>query len=70
MTPAEIRAARKSLGLTQAQLAALLETDPRQLRAMESAPDTATHRKPPPRAVRLIRAYLAGWTPEDWPVGK
>lgn len=63
----EIRKARVRLGLTQAQLAYLLDTDPQSVRRWEMAPDATTHRKVPVRAMRLIRAYLSGYRPEDWP---
>lgn len=68
MTFAEIRAAREVLGLTRAQLARLLETDPSSVARWET--DTAsnrTARKPPPRAVALLKAYLAGYRPAHWP---
>jgi DNA-binding transcriptional regulator YiaG len=68
MTPDQLKQARQSLGLTQSQLAAMLDTDPRAVRAMESDPSTSKHRKPAPRMVRLLRAYLAGYRPDDWPV--
>lgn len=68
MTPDQIKAARHTLGLTGAQLAQMLDTDPRSVRAMESPPETRQHRKPAPRMVRLIEAYLAGYRPRDWPV--
>lgn len=67
MSPDELRAARRRLGLTQSQLARLLDTDPRAVRAMESAPTTSKHRTPAPRMVRLLIAYLDGYRPPDWP---
>lgn len=67
MTPSEIRRAREELGLTQAQLAAMLETDAQTVRRMELAPDKSTHRAPAGRMVRLLRAYLSGYRPDDWP---
>ena len=33
----------------------------------EMAPDHSTATPPPTRVVRLIRAYLAGYRPDDWP---
>jgi DNA-binding transcriptional regulator YiaG len=68
MTPAQIKQARQSLGLTQSQLAAMLDTDPRAVRAMESDPATSKHRTPAPRMVRLLTAYLRGYRPDDWPL--
>ena len=67
MTPAEIKQARQSLGLSVAQLAALLDTDPQTIRRMEQSERANTFRKPAPRMVRLIHAYLAGHRPDDWP---
>lgn len=67
MTPAEIRAARLALGLSQGQLGALLDTDAGTVRRMEMDPGAATWRKPAPRMVRLLQAYLDGYRPADWP---
>ena len=67
MTAAELKQARQSLCLSTAQLAALLDTDPQTIRRMEQRPDARTFRKPAPRMVRLIRAYLDGHRPADWP---
>ena len=66
MTPSEIREAREQLGLSVAQLAALLETDPQTVRRMEMTESANTHRKPAARMTRLIRAYLEGYRPSDW----
>jgi DNA-binding transcriptional regulator YiaG len=70
MTPDKIRQARIKLGLTQAQMAEMLETDAQSIRRWEMQPDAATHRKIPVRAERLIMAYLSGYRPEDWPKTK
>jgi DNA-binding transcriptional regulator YiaG len=67
MTHTEIRAARLALGLTQAELAKMLNVEARTVRRMESDPAHSTHRKPAVRMVRLIRAYLDGHRPVDWP---
>lgn len=67
MTPAEIKQARSDLGLSCAQLAALIDTDPQTIRRMEQGSTAKTFRTPAPRMVRLIRAYLAGYRPDDWP---
>ena len=66
MTPAQIREARLSLGLTQSQLGAMLDTDGQTIRRMEME-GTSTARLPAVRMVRLIRAYLDGYRPDDWP---
>ncbi|RJL06029.1 helix-turn-helix domain-containing protein [Paracoccus aestuarii] len=69
MTPTELKQARQSLGLSTAQLAALLDTDPQTIRRMEQSESASTFRTPAPRMVRLIRAYLDGYRPTDWPKG-
>lgn len=63
-----IRAAREQLGLTRAQLGALLEVDAQTVQRMEMPPDRATHRKPASRMLLLIEAYLRGYRPPDWPL--
>ena len=67
MTPEEIKEARQKLGLSSHQLASLLETDPQTIRRMEQSETANTFRKPAPRMVRLLRAYLDGYRPADWP---
>ena len=67
MTPEDIKEARQTLGLTQAQLGDLLDTVQTTVRRMEMDPIRATHRSPAPRMVRLLRAYLDGYRPADWP---
>lgn len=68
MQPDQIRAARLALNLTQSQLGAMLDTDGQTIRRMELDPSASTSRKPAVRMVRLIRAYLDGYRPADWPV--
>lgn len=63
----ELKEARRALGLTQKQLAEMLDSDAQSIRRMEMAPDKKSSRTLPPRAERLIRAYLDGWRPTDWP---
>ncbi len=67
MTSAEIKAVRQWLGITVSQLAVLLDTDPQTIRRMEQSETANTFRKPAPRMVRLLRAYLDGYRPADWP---
>ncbi|WP_421878353.1 hypothetical protein [Pacificispira sp.] len=67
MNPDDIRQARHALCLSVAQMATLLETDPQTVRRMEMSSDRATARAPAARMVRLLRAYLDGWRPADWP---
>lgn len=68
MTPIEIKEARRKLGLSTAQLGAMLDTDPQTIRRMEQRADAKTFRSPAPRMLRLLRAYLDGYRPADWPV--
>lgn len=63
----QLKEARQKLGLTQKQLADLIESDPLSMRRMEMDPKHSTARKMPPRVWRLICAYLDGWRPADWP---
>lgn len=62
MTPAEFKEARRKLGLTAAQIAALMGygAAPRvyEIEAREAVP---------PQAARLMQAYLDGYRPSDWP---
>ena len=65
-TPEEVRAARFALGLTQAQLAALLGYgDVARVSELERG-----ERRPGPAVERLLRAYLDGYRPADWPKDK
>lgn len=66
-TPMVLRGARTELGLSVMQMAALLETDAQTIRRMEQTPLAKTFRKPASRMVRLLRAYLCGYRPKDWP---
>ncbi len=68
MTGPDLQAARLALlttagkPLTQRQLGRLMEIDSNSVSAIECG------RKPPPiRYIRLLRAYLAGYRPEEWP---
>ena len=66
MTPAELKQARHTLGLTLSQAARLLgyggKHAMQQIRQMESGDKSI---RPP--QIRLMRAYLDGYRPEDWP---
>jgi len=70
MTPKQIKQARHKLGLSIAQMATMLETDAQTVRRMETDPDNSKFREPARRMERLIRAYLDGWRPKDWPISK
>ena len=67
MTPAEIKQARHTLGLSVADLARLLDTDAQTVRRMEQRETASTFRRPAPRMVRLVQAYMMGHRPPDWP---
>lgn len=67
MPPIEIKQARHTLGLSVADLARLLDTDPQSVRRMEQSERAKTFRRPAPRMCRLLRAYLDGYRPADWP---
>lgn len=67
MTPAELREARHQLGLTQKQMAHMLDIRERYYQMLEAAPDVLTAMPVPARVKRLITAYMSGYRPEDWP---
>ncbi|MCA0204277.1 MAG: helix-turn-helix domain-containing protein [Proteobacteria bacterium] len=64
MTPEEIRTARETLGLMQAQLAAVMG-----LRGAAAVSEWEKGKRTPDgRSIRLLRAYLDGYRPSDWPL--
>jgi len=67
MTPEEIQDARHELGLSVKEMAVMLDTDKQTVRRLEMDPRAETARQPAPRMVRLIKAYIAGYRPDDWP---
>lgn len=70
MTPAELRDARESLGLTVAEAASVLETDPTTIERIERDPSLKTARPAPVRVAQLYGAYLEGFRPANWPPNK
>lgn len=66
MTPAEIKEARQSLGLTGGQLAPLLGYSAR--RAEQAMSEIESGKTMNDAARRLLQAYLDGYRPADWPV--
>lgn len=62
MTPAALRQARATLGLTQTQMAAMLGRKLRNYQQWEG-----DDRRIDEAAARLLTAYLDGYRPEDWP---
>lgn len=62
MTPAEFRAARESLGLTQAQLAqAMGYGSQTRISEIESRAEV------PPQTALLMRAFVLFGLPDQWP---
>lgn len=67
MTPETFRAIRLALGLTQLQLTKVLGyRQSSHVAAFEGTGRTA--RPIPPLVARLMKAYLAGYVPDDWPL--
>lgn len=64
MTPDQLREARQRLGLTQVELAAVLGITKDHLSDCERG---ARAKALGPSAARLLRAYLEGYRPSDWP---
>jgi DNA-binding transcriptional regulator YiaG len=63
MTPAEIKQARQTLGLTARQLAPLIG-----YKSLASVYNIESAREKAGGAViRLLQAYLDGYRPPDWP---
>jgi transcriptional regulator with XRE-family HTH domain len=66
MTGDDVKTARLALGLTQAQLAAVMGYSGKsRIAELESGT-----RRPSAAAIRLLRAYGAGYRPPDWPLRK
>lgn len=62
--PKDFRSARQALGLTQAQAAAMLGYGHR-VRITEIE---AGRKRPSNSVRRLLRAYIDGYRPDDWPL--
>ena len=67
MNAREFRQARHSLGLTQAQLGAILDTNPTTIRKWEAEADRSTSRDPNPVACQVMRWMIAGFRPPEFP---
>ena len=63
MTNEEFKEARHKLGLTMAQLAIILNTDPRTIRKWEANDSASTSRAPSPVASRVMKWMLDGFRP-------
>jgi DNA-binding transcriptional regulator YiaG len=67
MSPAQFKEARHRLGLSAAQLAHILNTDPRTIRKWEADETTNSARDPNPVAARVVQWMLDGYRPPEWP---
>jgi DNA-binding transcriptional regulator YiaG len=67
MTPSSVKASRRFLKLSVSQFASMLDTDASTIRKMELSEGSSQYRRPAPRMIRLIVAYINGYRPQDWP---
>ena len=67
MTPKQFRQARHKLGLSVAEMAALLGVTDISLRRLEMDPGHPASRQATDTMSRLLAAYLEGYRPPDWP---
>lgn len=67
MTPAEFKQARRDLGLSTAQLAHILDTNPQTVRRWEAPESASTSRPPNPIATRVLAWMQSGFRPPEWP---
>ena len=64
----QFRAAREALGLTQVELAEILNVTPRAISHWEADPDrVSTARKPYPTAVKVMKWMEGGFRPPEFP---
>lgn len=68
-THTKFKEARRKLGLTQSNMAFVLSVSPQHVRRMETDPDNNSARPVNGTTARLVRAYLDGYRPADWPEG-
>jgi DNA-binding transcriptional regulator YiaG len=67
MKPSDVKYSRLVLGLTLKEFSVMLDTDASTIRKMELQEESSQYRRPAPRMIRLIVAYLNGYRPNDWP---
>lgn len=67
MSPSNVKETRHRLLLSVSGLAQMLDTDASTIRKMELTEGSSQHRKPAPRMIRLMDAYMRGYRPHDWP---
>lgn len=66
MTPTELKEARRTLGLTLEQMAAMLGYEGEQRRQLMHRIEIGERTLREPQR-RLVEAYLSGYRPSDWP---
>lgn len=67
MTPEQFKSARHKLGLSVSEAARLLGVSDIQIRRLETDPKFDSHRPVNETMERLIKSYLRGYRPADWP---
>jgi DNA-binding transcriptional regulator YiaG len=67
MSAKDLTAARRALGLSVRDFATMLGCSPQHVRRMETQPGRPQHRRITGTTARLVRAYLSGYRPGDWP---
>jgi transcriptional regulator with XRE-family HTH domain len=70
LNPDEFKKARKLLGLTQGELAIVLNRDPSTIRRYEMNSDQSTKTRVDPTVARAINWMVAGFRPPEWPKSK
>lgn len=67
MTAEDLKRARRKLGLSVNQLADVLGVTSLHVRRMETDPSRSSSREIQPATANLIKAYLEGYRPKNWP---
>lgn len=67
MTPKQFSEARRKLGLTLEQMAAMLGYEGAHVRSQVHRMETGERAIREPQR-RLIEAYMSGYRPDDWPL--
>lgn len=63
----EFKEARKKLGLTQAQLAKILDRNPSTIRRYEMSGNQSSKSEVDPTVSRAMQWLLGGFRPPEWP---
>ena len=67
-SPDEFKEAQRRLGLSDSEFAVMLGIEnPQHVRRLKVAADKSSHRDVQPATARLLKAYLDGYRPKDWP---